>query len=430
MAGLLSELYEYVVCYTTIILGIELMFCLPNLPRRPRFGVRCALAIPLYALALNAHLITPPISRTWYMALFALVVFLASLAVLRALFDASWALLFFYGSASYAVEGIVYVARRVEQYFPALAGMDPTALYLMKLVLSAGILLMVWRFLVRRYHDGGVPDVGNGYLLFFVGATLLVTDVLSTGVRIYSLANQAYAVCSLLCYVLLLALEFDVFRSSAVERERNLMRELFHERERQQAATQESIETVNVKFHDLKHQLAALRHMPDEESRERSLDGLEWSISSYDAAVRTGDASIDAILTEKSMQCWARGIDFTCMVDGPCLGFLGVVDAYTLLGNALDNAIEAADKVPDADGRVISLRIEPRAGFVLVCLENSCEGRVALEDGLPRTTKSDAESHGFGLRSVQSIVERHGGNLALDARDGRFSLTILFPVGA
>ena len=51
---------------------------------------------------------------------------------------------------------------------------------------------------------------------------------------------------------------------------------------------------------------------------------------------------MDAILTEKSTRCWSRGIDFSCMVDGPCLAGLGVVDLYTLLGNALDNAIEAA----------------------------------------------------------------------------------------
>lgn len=56
-------------------------------------------------------------------------------------------------------------------------------------------------------------------------------------------------------------------------------------------------------------------------------------------------------------------------------------------------------------------------------------GTVELgEDGLPATSKDDPDYHSFGLRSIRDVVARHGGNVTLDAEDGRFSLTVLLPL--
>ena len=100
------------------------------------------------------------------------------------------------------------------------------------------------------------------------------------------------------------------------------------------------------------------------------------------------------------------------------------------MGNALDNAIEAAEKVPSWEARVVSVRAWSRGGLAFLCVENSCVGRVALgEDGLPATSKEDPDYHGFGLRSIRDIARRHGGNLTLEPADGRFSLTVLLPMG-
>ena len=106
-----------------------------------------------------------------------------------------------------------------------------------------------------------------------------------------------------------------------------------------------------------------------------------------------------------------------------------MVDLYTLLGNALDNAIEAAEKVPSWEARVVSVRAWSRGGLAFLRVENSCMGEVSLGgDGLPATSKDDPDYHGFGLRSIRDIARRHGGNLTLEPADGRFSLTVLLPV--
>lgn len=428
-SSVLYELYSTLVCFTTILLGCELMFCLPNLPRRTHFRTRLLLGGLAYVTLLNSHLLVTPVEGTWAVSLRATAIFAGSVALLWLLFDASLQTALFYGAAGYSVEGILFVIRKAPAYFHNLPSLDYVSGKLVTIALCGLALLPIWLLLVSRYGRDRQPDVNNVFLLFFVIATHFVTNVLSTWVRTDSLQSGPFAICSVMCYVLLLMVQFGAFQVSLLERERDLNRRLFRLRERQQRESQESVEVVNVKFHDLKHQIAALRQMEGGEVRERCLEELEHSIDAYDAAVHSGEPAVDAILTEKSMRCWSRGIDFSCMVDGPCLMGLGVVDLYTLLGNALDNAIEAAEKVPSWEARVVSVQAWRRGGLAFLCVENSCVGTVELgEDGLPATSKDDPDYHGFGLRSIRDVAARHGGNVTLNAEDGRFSLTVLLPL--
>ena len=429
-AALLHEVWATLVCFTTVLLASELTFCLPNLPRRPRFLARAAVAIPVYVALFNSHLLVVPVVGTWLVSPRATLIFAASVAVIWVLFDVPLQTALFYGAAGYSVEGILFVIRNARSYFPGLPQLDVVSGKIACGCCCALVLLAVLLVLSARYGKDRQPDVNNAFLLVFVLITHLVVNVLSTWVRVDGLQTGPYAVCSVMCYVLLLMVQFGAFQISSMERERDLERRLFRLRERQQREGQESVEVVNVKFHDLKHQIAALRQMEGGELRERCLAELEHSIEAYDASVHSGDPAVDAILTEKSTRCWSRGIDFSCMVDGGCLAGLGVVDLYTLLGNALDNAIEAAEKVPSWEARVVSVRAWSRGGLAFLCVENSCVGRVALgEDGLPATSKEDPDYHGFGLRSIRDIARRHGGNLTLEPADGRFSLTVLLPMG-
>ena len=400
MSEMLVEVWKTFVCFTTILFSVELAFCVPNLLRRPHFAARLVVVIPLLCLGLNSHLVTRAFTGTWRLVPFALIVFFAS----------------------------IVAARNVERYFPMVGTLPASALFALKVALCIAILTFVWLLLVRRYRSGGTPDVDNRYLLVFVGLTLLVTNFLSTWVRTEGAQGMLYAIYSLLCYVLLLALEFDVFQRSALEREREVTRQLERERERQQRASQENVDLINVKCHDLKRQVSALRTLGSSEERDRSIDELERAVMLYDSAVRTGNHAIDTLLTERSLLCQARGVELTCMVDGTALEGMGVVDIYAFLGNAVDNAIEAAEKVEEPDGRLVSLRVGRQGSLVYVSVENSCAGSVELEDGLPRTTKGDSRYHGFGLRSIRMIVEKYGGNMTIDASEGFFSLTMLLPL--
>ena len=104
------------------------------------------------------------------------------------------------------------------------------------------------------------------------------------------------------------------------------------------------------------------------------------------------------------------------------------MDLYVLLGNALDNAIEAVEQVQDEHRRIIQLTISRKDDFVNIRLENSYEGELSWDGNLPRTTKEDKQSHGIGLRSIRNIAKKYGGYASASTEDAVFILSILIPI--
>lgn len=191
--------------------------------------------------------------------------------------------------------------------------------------------------------------------------------------------------------------------------------------------SQESVDLVNQKYHDLKHQIALLRAEAGQGKRLEYLDRMEQEIASYEAQNKTGNQVLDTILTGKSLHCQKEGISFTCVADGAALDFINAMDMSALFGNAIDNAIEAVSPLPEEE-RLIHLSVSREKGFVRIRLENRFHGDLRLNRGLPVTTKSDQRYHGFGVKSIAATAERYGGSATFDQKNGWFELRILLPI--
>ncbi len=192
--------------------------------------------------------------------------------------------------------------------------------------------------------------------------------------------------------------------------------------------SQESVDLVNRKYHDLKHQIALLRSDIGNAQKLASLDRMEQEIRAYEAQNKTGNKVLDTILTSKGVQCQNHGIHFTCVADGHALDFLDVMEISTLFGNALDNAIEGVSQLEDPEQRLIHLTVSRQKDFLRIRVENRCRPDLRVEGDLPRTTKRDKNFHGYGLKSIRATAEEYGGCLNLRAENGWFELQILIPV--
>ncbi len=191
---------------------------------------------------------------------------------------------------------------------------------------------------------------------------------------------------------------------------------------------QESVDLVNRKYHDLKHQIAVLRSQIGTAQKLDYLDRMEREIAVYETQNKTGNRFLDTILSGKSIHCQNEGIKLTCVADGAALDFMDVVDLSVLFGNALDNAIEAVSQIPQTEQRLIHLSVSRERGFLRIRLENRFQGRLRLSRGLPVTTKADERYHGFGVRSIVNTAEKYGGSATFTQRDGWFELRILIPI--
>ena len=187
----------------------------------------------------------------------------------------------------------------------------------------------------------------------------------------------------------------------------------------------DGIVSLQVKCHDLKHQIASVRSQAGKVKFDEYLTRLEDSILEYGTVIDCGNESVNIVLTEKNILCSTMGIRFSYMLDGHLFDFLSEMEIYSLFGNALDNALESCHKADDPRKRVISLKALSRGSMVVLHVENFYENELLLAEGeeMPRTTKT-GEGHGFGLRSIREIAERYDGIVSIRGEDHIFKLTV------
>ena len=212
------------------------------------------------------------------------------------------------------------------------------------------------------------------------------------------------------------------------QRELDAMQTVLENQYAQYRMSRDSIELVNQKYHDLKHQIAALRAESDAEVRNRWLDEMEEDILAYEAQNKTGNTVLDTVLTGKGLYCRKHSIELIVVADGRNLEMMEMMDICSLFGNALDNAIECELKQPDKSKRMIHLSLTSQKQFLLLQVENLCPDMPVFRNGLPVTTKPDRENHGFGVKSIQSIARKYGGSASFQVSNGWFVLKVLLPL--
>lgn len=203
---------------------------------------------------------------------------------------------------------------------------------------------------------------------------------------------------------------------------------LWKQRQIQYEISRDNINLINQKCHDMRYQIAALSKTPDSYQKERFVKDIQKMVEIYDSSTDTGNKTLDTILMEKGLYCKLHHIQWTCVADGKLMDFMEDVDLYTLMGNALDNAIEGVEKIEKADDRVICVRLWKKNNFAVLQVENSYIGERKIKDGEIETSKPDKENHGFGLKAIKSISEKYSGIFTVKVEENIFVVNILFPI--
>ncbi|HEL1645405.1 TPA: GHKL domain-containing protein [Streptococcus suis] len=206
---------------------------------------------------------------------------------------------------------------------------------------------------------------------------------------------------------------------------------IFQLQYKQYQAYRENSEILDRKVHDLKHQLAIIQQEPDKTKKEQYLEEMSEVIQTLDAKIETGNPVLDTILSQKNYYCLQNGINFTCIVQGEPLHFMDVMDISALFGNAIDNAIEAVEKIDNPEQRLITLKVASHQQFLIIRLDNYDTSSLDLSTGqLPTTSKTNKNYHGFGLKSMEYVANKYGGSLTLSKEDNWVQLKIILPLQA
>lgn len=190
---------------------------------------------------------------------------------------------------------------------------------------------------------------------------------------------------------------------------------------------QKSSELISIKYHDLKHQIAALRKESDQKKKEEWLDSIENEIDSYRMGADTGNSVLDAVIEDKMLSIRKHNIEFTYVVNGRLLEFMHVTDICSIFGNGLDNAIEAEILEQDEDKRIIHLTVAAKRKMVCITMENYISHPEKISSDRLETTKSNADYHGYGIKSIRYCADKYHGNLTVGTNGNWFVLNIIIP---
>lgn len=307
--------------------------------------------------------------------------------------------------------------------FPHRSGFDPLALALLAAVYGAVYGLMFWLERSRPLPEKHLDISNKAALAAFVmaGTVFVVSNLLFLGESPATMNVFCIRTLVDFCGVLILTLQHEQLRESALHQELSAMDNVLHRQYEQYKRSKEGIELINSRYHELKVQIADIRAQRDRAKQDAALAKMENSILQYEAENKTGNPVLDILLTAKSMECQQENITITSVADGRMLGFLTIRELCTIVGVALDNAIAAVRAEPDPEKRLIKVAVYSQGGFAMLRFEHYTEAAPALDaDGLPQ--------QGSDLKSVRTTVGQHGGSMTMHWENNWCTLRILFPL--
>ena len=219
--------------------------------------------------------------------------------------------------------------------------------------------------------------------------------------------------------ILVAILTLADYEALAQEKRLASLREVYYQGIRREQAQ------VRTLRHDLRNHLTVLLGLIESGERERAEDYLQQIVGSSvlkGSRQVCGNTAANAVLAAKTEEMARCGLHGDFQVSLPENLPVAEIDLCALLGNALDNAMEAAVK---AENKSITVRCRADKGMLMLKVRNALAGDE--RDDLA-TTKADKKHHGFGLAGMGEIAARYGGILETSTDGGCFELLVCLPL--
>lgn len=277
--------------------------------------------------------------------------------------------------------------------------------YKLALLIQGSIFQMFYNFVFVFFNENSAMYGRDAYVTFFI-----------------SIAGAIYAI------FLTLSLAIKNILSNRQNREL----QSFMQMQKQQYDYQLQQSAAIRRFrHDLVNHIGALRELINQKKMEAAKDYIDtiWDMQEdFDLKIHTGDGFLDVIINYYLYLAGKENIEFA--VSGKLTEKmpLEMVDITSLMGNVLQNAMEAAAKAAVPKIRV-ELVEHKREIFIVV--SNSIMEKINAKNGFLATSKKDKENHGFGMKNIAATVEKYHGEYYTDSieenGEGMFEISIAIP---
>ena len=228
------------------------------------------------------------------------------------------------------------------------------------------------------------------------------------------------AVVSVILTVLILKNKYDRrlsdFQDSVLKKQRDEVQNIY-----------QTMRAWRHDYHNHMQSIKAMLEMGKKEELSEYLDNLEKDLDSIDIAIRTGNVGLDAILSSKVSIARKNNIEVNCTAKVPQDLTVSDVHLCAIVGNLMDNAIEACEKIPQGTApRFIRIYIGLFKSQLYISVTNStCEKH---RKRLSELVTSKLGEHGFGLRRIDKLAEKYDGYVNRKNEPGVFAPEVMLPL--
>lgn len=183
-------------------------------------------------------------------------------------------------------------------------------------------------------------------------------------------------------------------------------------------------EELLIYTHDTKNHLAAISALNDNEQIDEYISTMTNQLKKYSRTCHSGNHMLDVIINKYVTECEIKNIDFSFDVRLANFRYIDNYDLVAVLGNILDNSLEAAEKSKD---KRITFSTSQRNNYDVIVVENSCDDKPVNDNRILKTTKQDKKLHGLGIKSVIKTLKKYAGDMEWDYDDNRkvFTCTVM-----
>ncbi len=228
------------------------------------------------------------------------------------------------------------------------------------------------------------------------------------------------AVVSVILTVLILKNKYDRrlsdFQDSVLKKQRDEVQNIY-----------QTMRAWRHDYHNHMQSIKAMLEMGKKEELSEYLDNLEKDLDSIDIAIRTGNVGLDAILSSKVSIARKNNIEVNCTAKVPADLKISDVHLCAIVGNLMDNAIEACEKISaGSKPRFIRVYIGLFKSQLYISVTNStCEKH---RKRLSELVTSKLGEHGFGLRRIDKLAEKYDGYVNRKNEPGVFATEVMLPL--
>ena len=298
-------------------------------------------------------------------------------------------------------------------------------------ILSLLLLLAAQLITKRLFGENINAELNNRHWLFYIASLsvcIITSLIIFVDRTISPLSLSIVCGAFLLVNIIISYLIDDLVNSSKNALENQVLRDQMRAYEREIILQNEKVEILRSFRHDMKHhfsEISALASVGDTKQIKKYVSNMDDNLKETTMLVDSGNTGLDTVLNYMLQRAVDKDIPVNVRVAVPEELELSAYDMNIILGNLIENAIEAQKEV-NAPG--IDLIISYSKDSLIIELSNTYSHKVRFKEGLPVTTKRPASEHGYGIRNVRKVLDKYTTTLDFDGSDDRFTVRILMKI--